>query len=220
MRRVVAEALGTGFLLATVVGSGIMAERLAAGNVAVALLCNTLPTAGMLVVLIIVLGPVSGAHMNPAVTGVMWRRGDMTVGLAAAYVAAQVAGAMLGVWCAHAMFDLPVLQVSAKLRTGIGQWLSEAVAAFGLVLTILGARQSRAEATGVLVGLYILAAYWFTASTSFANPAVAIARAFSDTFAGIAPGHVPAFIAAELVGAAAASAVSRWLFEEKESVVR
>lgn len=220
MRRIAAEALGTGLLLATVVGSGIMAERLCAGNVALALLCNTLPTAAMLVVLISVFGPISGAHMNPMVSGVMLGRGELTARLAVAYMGAQIAGAVLGVWLAHGMFDLPVLQVSAKARTGAGQWLSEAVAAFGLVVTILGAQRSRPEATGVMVGLYILAAYWFTASTSFANPAVAIARAFTDTFAGIAPAHVPAFIAAELAGAAAGAGVSAYLFEGQGSSVR
>ena len=210
-RRLAAEALGTGLLVATVVGSGIMAQSLTQ-DTALALLGNTLPTGAILVVLITILGPVSGAHFNPVVTMVFALRRDLAVGLALAYVAAQICGGVLGSWLAHAMFSLPILEVSQKARTGTGQWLAEGVATFGLLATILGGVRFRADAIPWLVGLYITAAYWFTASTSFANPAVAIARAFSDTFAGIRPADVPAFILAQVIGALLAAAVFGWLF--------
>jgi len=214
-RRIGGEFIGTLLLLATVVGSGIMAEMLAGGNVAIALLGNTLPTGAILVVLISVLGPVSGAHFNPAVTGVFAWRKDIEGGLAVRYMLAQVAGAVFGVLLAHAMFDLPLAQMSAKVRTGPGQWISEFVATSGLVFVILGALRSRPDGIPVLVGLYITAAYWFTASTSFANPAVTIARSFTDTFAGIAVADAPAFIVAQIVGAAAGMALAGWLFDMK-----
>ena len=215
-RRLFAEALGTLLLVCTVVGSGIMADALSPDD-AVALLGNTIPTGAILIVLITLFGPVSGAHFNPAVTMVFALRRDLSLALAAGYVAAQVAGGVMGSFLAHAMFDLPVMQISAKLRTGGGQWLAEVVATFGLVTTILVALKVRAEAIPTLVGLYITAAYWFTASTSFANPAVAIARGFSDTFAGIRPGNVPAFILAEIVGALIALAMVGWLFRPQTS---
>lgn len=211
LRRVVAEALGTGLLVATVVGSGIMGDALSADD-AVSLLANTLPTGAILVVLITILGPLSGAHFNPAVSMVFALRGELGPRMALGYVAAQVLGGIAGTLLAHLMFDLPVWQLSDRVRTGGGQWLAEAVAAFGLVATILGGLRARPEAVPVLVGLYITAAYWFTASTSFANPAVAIARALTDTFAGIHPADVPAFIAAELAGAIVALVLMRWLF--------
>jgi glycerol uptake facilitator-like aquaporin len=213
-RRLVAEALGTALLLAIVVGSGIMGERLAGGNVAIALLGNTLATGAGLVVLITVFGPVSGAHLNPAVTLAFALRREIGVGLALAYVAVQVAGAVLGVYAAHAMFAEPILQVSAKLREGPSQAFSEFVATFGLLATIFGALRFRPDFTPAAVGLYITAAYWFTASTSFANPAVTIARALSNTFAGIAPSSAPAFIVAQLAGAVAAVGVFGWLLRE------
>jgi glycerol uptake facilitator-like aquaporin len=211
-RRLIAEGLGSAFLLATVVGSGIMAERLAGGNVALALLGNTLPTGAILVVLILVFGPVSGAHFNPAVSLAFALRRELPWRMFAAYVAIQLAGAIAGVWAAHVMFDLPVWQVSTTNRWGAGQWFAEFVATFGLVVTILGCLTRSREAIPYAVGLYITAAYWFTASTSFANPAVTIARAVSDTFAGIAPAGVPAFIVAQLIGALAATGFSAWLF--------
>ncbi|MCR9150099.1 MAG: aquaporin family protein [Rhodobacteraceae bacterium] len=209
-RRLAAEALGTAFLVGTVVGSGIMADALSADE-AVSLLGNTIPTGAILFVLITILGPVSGAHFNPAVTMVFALRRDIAAGLAAGYVAAQVAGGILGSLVAHAMFDQPVLQLSATVRTGGGQWLAEVVATFGLVAAILGGLRFRPAAVPALVGLYITAAYWFTASTSFANPAVAIARSLTDTFSGIRPADVPGFVLAELVGAALALGVMRWL---------
>ena len=209
-RRLVAEALGTGLLVATVVGSGIMGDALSADN-AVSLLANTLATGAILVVLITIIGPLSGAHFNPAVSMVFALRGELLPGLALGYVGAQVLGGIAGSMLAHLMFDLPAWQVSTTARTGGGQWLSEAVATFGLVATILAGLRARPDAVPVLVGLYITAAYWFTASTSFANPAVAVARAFSDTFAGIRPTDVPAFVAAELTGAALALVFMRWL---------
>ncbi len=209
-QRLWAEALGSFFLFATVVGSGIMAEALAGGNVAVALLGNTIATAAMLFVLIAMLGPISGAHFNPAVSLVMRLRGDSSWKGLAATVAAQVIGGILGVWAAHLMFDLPVLQVSAKLRDGPGQWLSEFIATFGLVTAILLTVRHRPAAVPASVALYIAAAYWFTASTSFANPAITIARSLSDSFAGIAPSSVLPFIAAQLAGALAA----HWLDRE------
>ncbi len=203
-QRLWAEALGSFFLFATVVGSGIMAEALAGGNVAVALLGNTLATAAMLFVLIAMLGPVSGAHFNPAVSLVMRLRGDSSWKGLIATIAAQLVGGILGVWAAHLMFELPVLQISAKLRDGPGQWLSEFIATFGLVITILLTVRHRPAAVPTSVALYIAAAYWFTASTSFANPAITIARSLSDSFAGIAPSSVLPFIAAQIAGALAA----------------
>jgi glycerol uptake facilitator-like aquaporin len=211
-RRLCAEALGTGFLLAAVVGSGIMAAKLAGGNGALALLCNTLPTGAILVVLILVFGPLSGAHFNPAVSLAFALRGELPWRMAALYVAMQVIGGIAGVWVAHLMFDLPVGQYSSTSRMGIGQWLGEFVAAFGLLLTIFGCIARAPQAVAYAVGLYITAAYWFTSSTSFANPAVTIARSLSDTFAGIAPAGVPAFIAAQLAGALAAVALAGWLW--------
>jgi len=213
-RRLAGEALGTGLLLAIVIGSGIMGERLAGGNVAIALLGNTIATGAGLIVLIHIFGPVSGAHLNPAVTLVMLIRREMDAGTAAAYGAAQVAGAILGTWTAHTMFAEPLLQISGKLRDGPAQGFSEFVATFGLIGTILGTR-SRPGVTPAAVGLYIVAAYWFTASTSFANPAVTIARSLSDTFAGIAPVSAPVFIAAQLAGAVAAAFLFGWLLKEE-----
>jgi glycerol uptake facilitator-like aquaporin/protein-tyrosine-phosphatase len=211
-RRVVAESLGTAFLLAAVVGSGIMAARLAGGNGALALLGNTLPTGAMLTVLILTLGPISGAHFNPAVSIAATLRGEMPASVTALYVGAQVLGGILGVWAAHLMFELPLWQVSVTTRTGQGQWLAEAVATFGLLLTIFGCGARTPAAVPYAVGLYITAAYWFTASTSFANPAVTIARSLSDTFAGIAPAGVAAFIGAQLLGMLAAVVLGRWLW--------
>jgi glycerol uptake facilitator-like aquaporin len=203
-RKVLAEALGTALLLAVVIGSGIMAERLAGGNVAIALLANTLATVGGLYILIEVFGPVSGAHFNPAVSMVMVARGALPRVQLVPYVVAQLLGAMLGAWLAHAMFDMSILQWSTKLRSGTGQWIAEAVATAGLLLVILRAPPSRVAA---MVACYIGAAYWFTASTSFANPAAAFGRMFSDSFAGIAPTSVPGFVVAELVGAAIGVAI-------------
>lgn len=203
-RRFTAEVLGTAFLLAAVVGSGIMAERLAGGNVAIALLCNTIPTGAILFVLITMLGPISGAHFNPAVTAAFALRGEITPREAMMFLLAQVAGGIIGVFAAHMMFDEAVLQLSVKARTGPSQWFSETIATFGLVTTIFLTLRARPEAVATSVALYITAAYWFTASTSFANPAVSIARGFTDTFAGIDPAHVPAFVLAQLVGAVAA----------------
>jgi glycerol uptake facilitator-like aquaporin len=211
-RRAVAECVGTAFLLAAVVGSGIMAQRLSGGNGALALLCNTLPTGAILTVLILTLGPLSGAHLNPAVTLSFGLERKIPGSEAAAYIAAQLIGAVLGTWAAHLMFDLPVLQLSTTVRSGWGLWFAEFVATFGLILTIYGCLARAPEAIPYAVGLYITAAYWFTASTSFANPAVTVARALSDTFAGIAPSGVPAFIAAQLVGTSSALMLSRWLF--------
>ncbi len=216
-RRLLAECLGTAFLLATVIGSGVMATQLAGGNVALALLGNALATGAMLIVLITILGPVSGAQLNPAVSLVMALDRRLAWAAVVPYIAAQLAGAMLGVWLAHAMFDLPLLQLSTTIRTGPGQWLGEIIATFGLVLTILGCIAQAPKTTPVAVGLYILAAYWFTSSTSFANPAVTIARALSDTFAGIAPTDVPAFIAAQLVGALLGLAAARLLWVSPRS---
>ena len=217
-RALLAEALGSLLLFATVIGSGVMAERLADGNGAVALLGNTLATGAILFVLITMLGPVSGAHLNPAVTLVMRLRGHATTKMAIAYAAAQLAGGILGVWLAHLMFDLPILELSAKSRAGLGQFTGEAVATFGLLLTILGTTRARPSATPASVALYIVAAYWFTSSTSFANPAISVARSLSDTFAGIAPSCVPAFIAAQLVGAFAAHLVADTMFAQLPEV--
>lgn len=210
-QRLAAEAFGTCLLLATVIGSGIMGERLAGGNEAIALLGNTLPTGAILVVLITMLGPVSGAHFNPAVTAAFLLKREIPAVEAAAYIAAQVAGAILGVLAAHAMFDLPLLQLSTKARDGISQGFSEWVATLGLVTTILLTLRAKPYAVATSVGLYITAAYWFTASTSFANPAVTLARAFSDTFAGIGPANVPLFVAAQLIGALSALALVRMI---------
>jgi glycerol uptake facilitator-like aquaporin len=212
-RALAAEGIGTALLLATVIGSGIMAERLAGGNGALALLGNTIPTGAILVVLILVFGPLSGAHFNPAVSLAFALRGQFPWNAVAPTIAVQIAGAILGAWIAHLMFDLPVLQLSTKIRSGAGQWFSEAVATFGLVLTIFGCVARTPSAVAYAVGLYITAAYWFTASTSFANPAVTIARALSDTFAGIAPANAPAFIAAQLAGALVACVLAGWLWE-------
>ena len=209
-RKLFAEALGTALLLAIVIGSGVMGERLAGGNMALALLGNTLATGAGLVVLITVFGPLSGAHFNPAVTLVFALRREIPWALAGAYVVAQLAGAIVGVWTAYAMFGLPILEVSTKLRAGPGQTFSEVVATFGLVVAILGSLRFRPQATPSIVGLYITSAYWFTASTSFANPAVSLARSLSDSFAGIAPSSVPAFILAQLLGAVGGFLVMRW----------
>ncbi|TCS02894.1 MIP/aquaporin family protein [Caulobacter sp. BK020] len=216
-RRLAAEALGSGLLLAVVVGSGIMGQRLAGGNVALALLGNTLATGAALVVLITVFGPVSGAHFNPAVTLVAALRRDLPWRAALAYPPAQLAGAILGVWCAHAMFGEAIWQVSTQPRLGAAQAFAEFVATFGLLATILGTVRFRPDFTAVAVGLYITAAYWFTASTSFVNPAVTIARSLSDTFAGIAPSGVPAFILAQTAGALVAAAVFGWLLKDEQT---
>ncbi|MCG8354613.1 MAG: aquaporin family protein [Kiloniellales bacterium] len=212
-RRLAAEALGTALLLATVVGSGIMGERLADGNTALALLGNTLPTGAILVVLILIFGPISGAHFNPAVTLAFALRREIMPPQALLYVAAQIVGGLLGVLAAHAMFEETLYQLSANGRTGPAQWFSEVVATFGLVATILGSLRWRPEVVPYAVGLFITAGYWFTASTSFANPAVTIARSFTDTFSGILPSHAPAFIIAQLVGAALATALFAWLLK-------
>jgi glycerol uptake facilitator-like aquaporin len=211
-QRFAAETLGTAFLLAAVVGSGIMGGRLAGGNVALALLANTLATGAILVVLILIFGPVSGAHFNPAVSLAFALRRQLLWREAGGYLVAQLAGAILGVWAAHAMFDLPLWQLSTTVRSGFGQWLAEFVATFGLLMTIFGCVARAPNAVAYAVGLYITSAYWFTASTSFANPAVTLARSLSDTFAGIAPAGAPAFIAAQLVGALAAAVVARWFW--------
>jgi len=218
-RRLVGEGLGTAFLLATVVGSGIMAQRLSGGNAALALLGNTLPTGAILTVLILTFGPLSGAHFNPAVSIAFALRRELPWPEAAAYVAVQIVGGIAGVWIAHAMFELPVWQVSAHMRTGTGQWLAEFVATFGLLLTILGCVARTPAAVPYAVGLYITAAYWFTASTSFANPAVTIARSISDTFAGIDPSAAPAFITAQLFGMIAAVGLARWLWPPRDPIV-
>src|SRR6267154_4568601 len=211
-RRMFSEWLGTAFLLATVVGSGIMAQKLAGGNVALALLGNTIPTGCILVVLILIFGPLSGAHFNPAVTLAFAWRGELPWSDAVVYIAAQILGAIAGVWAAHLMFELPLWQFSTTARTGAAQWFAESIATFGLLLTIFGCAARTPAAVPYAVGLYITAAYWFTASTSFANPAVTIARSLSDTFAGIAPEGVVAFIAAQTVGMLAALAVDYWLW--------
>jgi glycerol uptake facilitator-like aquaporin len=212
-QRAFCEWLGTAFLLAAVVGSGIMAQKLA-GDDALALLCNTLATGAILAVLILVFGPLSGAHFNPAVTIGFALRGKLPWSEAAIYIAAQLLGGLVGVWLAHLMFELPVWQFSITERTGAGQWLAEAVATFGLVLTIFGCVSQRPDSVPYAVGLYITAAYWFTASTSFANPAVTVARSLSNTFAGIAPAGVAAFVVSQFVGMLAAVILSRWLWRE------
>jgi len=216
-RKLAAEFLGTMLLLATVVGSGIMGEQLANGNAAIALLGNTIATGAILVVLILMFAPISGAHFNPAVTLTFLLRGEIPLPAAAAYTVTQIAGGLAGTWLAHGMFDLEILQWSTTARTGTGQWLAEAVATFGLVATILAVLKSRAEFVAFAVGLYITAGYWFTASTSFANPAVTIARAFTDTFSGIQPAHAPGFIAAQLLGAVLATYLFGWLLRSVDA---
>ncbi len=214
-QRIGSEFLGTAFLLATVIGSGIMGAKLSGGNDALALLGNTLPTGAILVVLITMLGPISGAHFNPAVTGAFWLKGEIEPSLALRYVLAQVAGGVVGVLAAHLMFDLPLLQLSTKVRSGQAQWFAEWVATFGLLVTILSTLKAKPNAVPMSVGLYITAAYWFTASTSFANPAVTLARAFSDTFAGIRIEDVLPFVVVQLAGAFSALAVCRWLLNSE-----
>jgi glycerol uptake facilitator-like aquaporin len=216
-QRAFCEWLGTAFLLAAVVGSGIMAQKLT-GDSAVALLCNTLPTGAILAVLILVFGPVSGAHFNPAVSVAFALRRKLPWSAAMIYVVVQVLGGLVGVWVAHLMFELPVWQFSITERAGTGQWLAEAVATFGLVLTIFGCVSQRPDSVPYAVGLYITAAYWFTASTSFANPAVTVARSLSDTFAGIAPAGVAAFILCQLAGMVAAVILSWWLWRERSEI--
>ncbi len=211
-RRLAAEALGTAFLLAVVIGSGIMGERLAGGNLALALLANTLATGTGLAVLILVFGPVSGAHFNPAVSLADAVRGRLRWGDVPSYVAAQILGAFAGVAAAHLMFELPLFAASQHVRAGLAQWWSEFVATFGLVTVIIACVRHRPGAIPAAVGAYISAAYWFTASTSFANPAVTLARAVSDTFAGIRPVDAPGFVVAQLAGALCAVALARWLF--------
>ena len=215
-RRLAAEAVGSFFLFAGVIGSGVMAEALSGGNVAVALLANTLATGAILFVMIAMFVGVSGAHFNPAVSGVMAARGALSWREAGAYVAAQLAGGLLAVAAVHVMFDLPILQYSTKARAGIGQWTGEFVATFGLIVTIIGVVRQRIEWVAPAVALYIVAAYWFTSSTSFANPAITIIRSLSDSFAGIAPSDVPAFIAAQIAGAGLGAVVGGWLFDENE----
>ena len=212
-QRAFSEWLGTAFLLAAVVGSGIMAQKLAGGNGAIALLCNTLPTGAILVVLILVFGPVSGAHFNPAVSLAFALRGELPWRSAVLYIVMQVTGGIAGVWAAHLMFELPLWQFSTTVRAGGGQLLAEAVATFGLLLTILGCGARSPSAVPYAVGLYITSAYWFTASTSFANPAVTVARSLSDTFAGIAPAGVAAFIGAQLAGMLVAAVLGGWLWK-------
>jgi glycerol uptake facilitator-like aquaporin len=214
-RRLASETVGSALLLATVIGSGIMAEQLAGGNVALALLGNTLATGAILVVLVLALGPISGAHFNPAVSVVFALRRELRVSACLSYVVAQTAGAIAGVLLAHAMFDQPLAQLSTTVRTGAGQWLAESVATFGLLGAILCVGKSRPASVAYAVGLYIAAAYWFTSSTSFANPAVTAARALSDTFAGISPADVPAFAIAQFAGAFLAHGLFGWLLESR-----
>ena len=213
-RILAAEFLGTMFLLATVIGSGIMAERLADGNLAVALLGNTIPTGAILYVLITIFGPVSGAHFNPAVTIAFLLRRDIPFTRAVHFMFVQVAGAICGAFLAHFMFDMPILQLSENLRSGPSQWGSEFVATFGLLMVIFGGLRWRPDAVPMLVGLYITAAYWFTSSTSFANPAVTFARSLTDSFSGILPAHATGFILAQLAAAVVAPVVLGWLFAE------
>ncbi len=213
-RRLAAEALGTMLLVCTVVGSGIMADQLS-DDVAVSLMGNTIPTGAILVVLITLLGPISGAHFNPAVTFAFALKGQISIAESAQYMVAQIIGSILGAFVAHGMFALDIVQSSTTVRTGTAQWFAEIVATFGLVGTILAGLRFKAEAIPWLVGLYITAAYWFTASTSFANPAVAIARSFTDTFSGIRPIDLPGFIGAELIGAALAVALFGWLLQSE-----
>lgn len=217
MNKYIAEALGTAFLLATVVGSGIMAQTLSPDNTAVALLGNTIPTGAILYVLITILGPISGAHFNPAVTLAFRLRKEISSFDATIYVLVQIAGGIIGVWAAHAMFAQEILQISQTARSGLSQGFSELIACFGLVLVIFGGVKHRPDQVPMLVGLYITAAYWFTASTSFANPAVTIARSLSDTFAGISPQDVPMFIVAQLIGAFLAVILAKQIFSRPES---
>lgn len=210
-RRLAAEGLGSFFLFAAVIGSGVMAESLAGGNVAIALLANTIATGAILYVLIAMLGPISGAHFNPAVTLAFLLRREIGARAALLYAAVQIAAGELGAWAVHLMFDLPILQFSTKARAGIGQWSGEFIATFGLVLVILTLLKHRAEAIPTGVALYIVSAYWFTSSTSFANPAITLVRSLSDSFAGIAPADAPLFIAAQLAGALCAVALTGWL---------
>jgi glycerol uptake facilitator-like aquaporin len=216
IKKLIAEGMGTLFLLATVVGSGIMAENLADGNVAIALLGNTIPTGAILVILILVFGPISGAHFNPAVTLSFLIRGEIKTGEAIGYVTVQIISGIMGVILAHLMFDLDVFQLSDKLRSGRGQWISEVVATFGLVMTILGCLRFRPEAVPYAVGLYITAAYWFTASTSFANPAVTMARTLTGTFSGINPADAPFFIMAQIIGAILATIIMTKLLKVEQ----
>ncbi len=216
-KKLAAEMVGTAFLLATVVGSGIMAEQLAGGNVALTLFGTAIPTGAILVVIILIFGPVSGAHFNPAVTLAFGLRREISPSHGVLYVAAQVIGAFIGVWTAHLMFEMPIIQESMRPRSGAAQWFSEGVATFGLLLTILGCVRFRPKAMAMAVGLYITAAYWFTASTSFANPAVTIGRAFTDSFSGIRPVDMPAFVAAQLLGAGVAVLVATYLFWARNS---
>lgn len=215
VRKLAAEFVGTAFLVGTVVGSGIMADALS-DDVAVTLLGNAIPTGAILFVMITILGPISGAHFNPMVTMVFALRRDIAFGLAAAYIVAQIVGGVVGNFIAHAMFEMPIFQVSETIRTGTSQWFAEVVATFGLILTILGGLKYRPSAVPALVGFYITAAYWFTASTSFANPAVTIARSFTNTFTGIRPLDAVGFIAAEIVGALLCLIVANWLFTEPQ----
>jgi glycerol uptake facilitator-like aquaporin len=219
-RRLLAEGLGTAILVATVVGSGIMAERLAGGNLAIALLGNTIPTGAILVVLITILGPISGAHFNPAVTLVFATRGETPWRDVLPYVLVQCAGGIAGTIVAHLMFDLAPLAIGTTARSGAGQWLGEAVATFTLIIAILGGVRHAPQAVPWVVGLTITATYWFTSSTSFANPAVTLARGFTTTFAGIAIDHVPGFVVAQLIGAAAAATLSLVMFAKAEGTVR
>ncbi len=219
-QRLVAEGIGTGLLLAAVVGSGIMADQLAGGNAGVALLANTIATAGALVALILTFGPISGAHFNPAVTLALAARRALPWGAVPGYLLAQLAGAVLGVWLAHVMFGLPVMQASAHARTGLGQWVGEFTATFALLSVIWSCTRHHPQATPYAVACIITAAYWFTSSTSFANPVVTVARALSDTFAGIRPADAPAFIVAQLGGAAAATALFAWFTDELPAVTR
>lgn len=216
-QKLVAELVGTAFLLATVVGSGIMAEQLAGGNVAIALLGNTIPTGAILFVLITMFGPISGAHFNPAVTLVFFLRREIAAKASILYVLVQIIGGITGVWAAHLMFELDVMQFSQKVRAGGAQWFAEGVATFGLVLTILLTIKARESAVAMAVGLYITAAYWFTASTSFANPAVTIARSFSDTFAGIRPEDAPGFIISQIGFGVLAWLFCKWILNEKSN---
>lgn len=211
-RKLTAEFIGTAFLLIGVVGSGIMGAMLSNGNVAIALMANAIATGAILYVLITMLGPISGAHLNPAVTLSFLLMREIEPRQAMAYIPVQIFGGIIGVWLAHLMFELPMLQLSTTLRTGNAQYLSEIIATFGLLLVIFGGVNHRPSAVPALVGLYITGAYWFTSSTSFANPAVTIARSLSDTFAGIAPGNMPLFIVMQLIGAGLAILLARWLF--------
>lgn len=218
-RKLFAEWLGTFFLVAVVIGSGIMAERLAGGNIALALLGNTIATGAILAVIILIFGPISGAHFNPAVTFAFLLRRDIDKRTAAYYVILQILGGIAGAAVAHIMFELPLFEASVNVRTGISQWVAEFVATFGLVATIFGCIKARPEAVPYAVGLYITAGYWFTSSTSFANPAVTIARTMTDTFSGIAPVNAPAFILAQLIAAAVVVWVFGWLLDEKSASV-